>query len=231
MINVQFIFPQYLDVLLSPIRVCFIIRFLWNHDSAGSKRNLLQSCNYESNLCYFHNTGRELLKTEIKINSIFDQAGLQVPFCKEKEVLKSKYHCSSSSVGKYNFHFFLPQAVFDFLFLLFASLVYSVPALMAPHQVFTFIVSDDLVAFDFDIMTFNVFVIWFIDCLKMTMLKNWFLFKRRKICLCSCHRTFIVIFGYEMHKYRKLVLVLWNRCNEKIKYEKRKIYSSTLNMK
>ena len=106
MINVQFIFPQYLDVLLSPIRVCFIIRFLWNHDSAGSKRNLLQSCNYESNLCYFHNTGRELLKTEIKINSTFDQAGLQVPFCKEKEVLKSKYHCSSSSVGKYNFHFF-----------------------------------------------------------------------------------------------------------------------------
>lgn len=34
-----------------------------------------------------------------------------------------------------------------------------------------------------------------------------------------------------MHKNRKPVLVLWNRCTEKIKYEYRKIYSSTLNMK
>lgn len=102
---------------------------------------------------------------------------------------------------------------------------------MAPHQVFTFIVSGDLAAFDLEIISFNVFVIWFIDCLKTTLLeKNYFFFRYHKICLCSCHRT-IIIFGYEMHKNRKPVLVLWNRCTEKIKYEYRKIYSSTLNMK
>ena len=73
---------------------------------------------------------------------------------------------------------------------------------MAPHQVFTFIVSDDLVAFDFDIMSFNGFVIWFIDCLKMTMLQKLisFLNTKKPVYFMSLYLR-IVIFGYLMHHW------------------------------